>query len=105
MHFGSIPDKHVIDHIDGNHRNNRLGNLRAVPQHLNGRNLKNKTNNRSGYPGVYFKKDKQKWCAEMWVSGKKHHLGYFLEREDAIACRRQQQSSHGFHSNHGRMVQ
>lgn len=40
----------------------------------------------SVYRGVRWRKDKQKWCAEIRINGKTIHLGYFLnESEAAIA--------------------
>jgi hypothetical protein len=47
-----IPEGCVIDHEDGNPANNRLWNLRAVPQAVNARNRKKASNNRTGITGV-----------------------------------------------------
>lgn len=38
-HFGKIPDTLVIDHIDRNHENNDISNLRLVPQSINTTNI------------------------------------------------------------------
>lgn len=38
-HFGKIPEKFVIDHIDRNPLNNDISNLRLVPKSINNMNL------------------------------------------------------------------
>jgi hypothetical protein len=40
--------------------------------------------NTSGYTGVYFKKDVNKWTANIRLSGKSKHLGIFIDKKDAI---------------------
>jgi hypothetical protein len=37
----------------------------------------------SKYHGVYWKKQSQKWTAQILVKGKKIHLGYYDKAEDA----------------------
>ena len=48
----------VIDHIDGNPHNNRIDNLRLVPQAVNSRNCKKNALNTSGVAGVNLHADK-----------------------------------------------
>lgn len=43
-----------IDHIDGNPSNNRIENLRLVPEVINARNKPMMKNNTSGVTGVFF---------------------------------------------------
>lgn len=102
---GDFDETLVVDHINGDWTDNRLSNLRLVPQYINGRNLKNKSNNTSGYPGVYWKRDKNKWCVEVWVLGKKHFFGHFSDFESAKRRRIEVQKQFGYHKNHGRVVQ
>jgi len=52
LHFGEIPKKMVVDHIDGNNRNNHIGNLRIVTQAINSRNARKCSNNTTGINGV-----------------------------------------------------
>lgn len=40
-------------------------------------------NNKSGYPGVSWKKDKSKWSASIFYNGKNRWLGYFDSPEEA----------------------
>jgi hypothetical protein len=47
---GSIPDGYVINHRDGNRRNNRIDNLEAVTQQENVRHAKRSPNYRGTYP-------------------------------------------------------
>lgn len=54
LYNGHLPGDLVIDHIDGNALNNRIENLRAVPQKLNNRNASKRKDNTSGETGVYF---------------------------------------------------
>ncbi len=73
--------KYVIDHIDGNPKNNYVSNLRVVSQRVNIENRK--FNKSSIYQGVSFNKAEQKWKAYIRNEGKLAHLGYFLSEEDA----------------------
>lgn len=51
-YYGVAPT-HNIDHIDGDKLNNRITNLRDVPQAVNVLNTKRKPNTRTGVIGVY----------------------------------------------------
>lgn len=55
IHFGQIEDNLVIDHIDGNPQNNKVDNLRLVPQKLNSRNTKKNRNSKTGTNGVTYR--------------------------------------------------
>lgn len=55
MHHGAIPQGMVIDHIDGDSTNNRIENLRIVPQTKNARNIKKSINNKTGTTGVTYR--------------------------------------------------
>lgn len=74
----------VVDHINGNRKDNRKSNLRLVS---NGENCLNRhslnSNNSSGYYGVCWKKESKKWCARITRDGKRVHLGYFVNKDDA----------------------
>ena len=76
------------DHVDGNKLDNRRSNLRACS---NANNLKNRvnlpSNNTSGIIGVRFRKDRNKWYAELQVDGVTHRLGSYVTREEAIKAR------------------
>lgn len=52
MLVGRLDEYDVIDHRDGNPLNNKLSNLRAVPQPLNPRNAGMRSDNSSGVTGV-----------------------------------------------------
>jgi len=55
----------VIDHIDGNQRNNLKSNLRNATNQENSCNLKLSKNNTSGITGVWYDKSRDKWVAEI----------------------------------------
>lgn len=42
----------------------------------------------SGYPGVYWRADRQKWYVRIKVSGRPKHLGIFQDKQDAIEVAR-----------------
>ena len=73
---GSWPE-HFIDHIDGNPSNNRIVNLRDVPQALNIHNVRrDKSGKTSGLPrGV--KKNGNGFAARIRSGGKSLHIGQF----------------------------
>ena len=73
--------KDQVDHIDRNKKNNDLLNLRYVSRSENMRNTGVWKTNTSGYKGVSC--EKGKYRASITVNGKKKHLGYFNNKDDA----------------------
>lgn len=100
LSFGEIPNGWSVDHIDQNHQNNKLSNLRCVPHKSNLRNQKKRITNTSGVTGVYSQGNR--WRARIKVDGKFLHLGIYKKKEDAIRARLQAEATYGFHSNHGK---
>ena len=75
---------HDIDHINGQKSDNRFSNLRDVPETLNAQNERRvRGNNKSGYMGVFFRKERGKWEAKIRINGKTKRLGSFTNPEDA----------------------
>ena len=66
-----------VDHINGDPLDNRRKNLRLATRLQNSRNSKKRKDNTSGYKGVSWNKQKNKWVAKAWMKGKQIHLGYF----------------------------
>ncbi|HCI29573.1 MAG TPA: hypothetical protein DE117_05295 [Fervidobacterium sp.] len=77
----------LVDHIDRNTLNNTKSNLRMCTRSQNAMNSKVGRDNSSGYKGVSWKKDKQKWKAYLNINGKQVHLGYYDNIEDAVLSR------------------
>lgn len=46
-------------------------------------------NNTSGYKGVTWVKDKEKWCAQIVFKGKRYYLGYYEKKEEAVEARKE----------------
>jgi hypothetical protein len=80
---GEIPEELFIDHIDGNRSNNFIENLRLCTTQENAYNRGKQSNNKSGYKGVSFHKQKQKWVAQIKLEGKNKFLGFFVNPQDA----------------------
>lgn len=66
-----------VDHIDGSGLNNRRANLRLANNSLNQANSKLRNSNTSGYKGVTYHKQAQKWQAQIKVGGRNFYLGLF----------------------------
>lgn len=65
------------DHIDGNGLNNQKGNLRIATKQNNQANSRIPKNNTSGYKGVRFRPDRNKFVARISFNDNTKHLGYF----------------------------
>ena len=90
MHHGIDPLEKLVDHIDGDKSNNKINNLRLASKSENGRNRVNlPSNNTSGVIGVCWDKKAKKWKAYIMINGKTKHLGYFINKEDAIKARKE----------------
>lgn len=76
---GELDDSLVIDHIDGNRKNNHQSNLRQIHTREN-------TNRAKAHPygmGVHFLKSKNKYTATIGIEGKRYYLGVYNNCEDA----------------------
>jgi len=77
-----------IDHINRIRNDNRIGNLREADRSLNCHNSALRADNVSGHRGVGWHKHQQKWRARISIAGRMHELGYFLDKESAVAAYR-----------------
>lgn len=98
--YGVMP-LNQIDHIDHNGSNNAISNLREVDNSLNQRNGGFRSDNTSGFVGIYWHKKRNSWCAKLTVNGKNIHIGWYRNKEDAIKARKDANRQFGFHENHG----
>ena len=80
------PDLHV-DHKDGNTFDCRRGNLRLATRSQNRTNAKMRTDNTTGYRGVFWEKDREKWTAKIAVNGSiQRRIGSFDTAEEAAVA-------------------
>ena len=85
----NITDSNIIvDHINHNGLDNRKENLRICNNQNNIRNCIVPKNNTSGYKGVYFAKDKNKWTAQITINNKTKYIGRYDTIEEAIEARK-----------------
>ena len=89
-----------VDHIDGSHAGEYLfnyrSNLRAVTRRENLQNSRRRSDNTSGFPGVYFHKSNGKWEARASNprTSKQKHLGYFDDPAEASKVVQQYKREH-----------
>lgn len=79
---GVIPDTD-IDHINRIKSDNKMSNLRLASRSQNNINSGIHSHNKSGFRGVYFCTERQKWAAHIKHKGKKIHLGRFSSADEA----------------------
>ena len=65
----------VVDHINHDSLDNRRSNLRVATVQQNAQNMRVRSDNTSGYKGVY--KSNEKYIAQIWIDGSHNYLGYF----------------------------
>lgn len=84
IYHGYVPD--VVDHIDGDVGNNKIGNLRAADFKTNTWNRGGNKGTETGYKGVKVIRKKGKlsgYVALIGHDGKREYLGFFKSAEDA----------------------
>ena len=72
-----------IDHIDGNRLNNRISNLRPCTMSQNIANSGKRKSNTSGYKGVHWDRQKNRWIAQITRDRRAFFIGYFCDPADA----------------------
>lgn len=74
----------IVDHINGNPFDNRKTNLRVCSQSENVLNKSFMSNNTSGFIGVSYRKDRERWDPEIRLQSVRCHLGYTKTCEEAV---------------------
>ena len=100
LHYGKWPT-HQIDHINGIRHDNRIENLRDVPQSQNVKNSRLSSRNTSGICGVRWDRDRHKWSAYGKSGGPIKNLGRYDCIGLAIKARFGFQKEHDFSPRHG----
>lgn len=75
--MGISDPKVQVDHRNGDGFNNQRSNLRDATQSQNRCNMGFPKTNKSGYKGVSWKANCNKWVAQIRINNKKLHLGLF----------------------------
>jgi hypothetical protein len=78
---------HEIDHINGNPSNNRWINLREGTHSQVTRPHKTYTSNISGYRGVHWRKDADKYRVRITVNNQRISLGHYSDFREARRAR------------------
>lgn len=80
-------DAIVVDHKDGNPKNNRRNNLRICKQKDNLCNKSFMSNNTSEFIGVSYDKQRHRWAPEIRKDEIRCHLGRYKNKEEAVFAR------------------
>lgn len=83
--YGHIPDGMVVDHINGNPRDNSIANLRICTRAQNNQNRR-WTRKNDGLIGINFDKRRGLYRAQIATGGRVKFLGYFSESHEAHAA-------------------
>ena len=92
---------HNIDHINQLRHDNRIVNLRDVPQSENMKNTAKNINNKSGVLGVHCRKN-GKWRASIRGGGRLVYLGTHADFNAAVITRKVAEFAYNYHENHGK---
>lgn len=101
--MGELPPKD-IDHKNHNRSDNRWLNLRLVSRQENMRNSSLSKASRSGFTGVTWCKQQERWQAQICIDGKTKKIGRFDSKIDAVAARMRANKEYKFHANHGACI-
>jgi hypothetical protein len=92
-----VADNVEVDHVDRNPLNNQRSNLRVATSSQNKCNRGPRKDNTSGFKGVSWHSQRNKWTARIKVPhGKYLHLGLYTRKVDAVrAYDKASQQHHG----------
>jgi hypothetical protein len=76
-----------IDHINGDRADNRFKNLREATRSQNLQNAGLRSSNKTGYKGVHFCNERQKYVAQIKINKWPKVLGRFQTLEEAVSAR------------------
>lgn len=106
IHYG-VAEFGMIDHIDGDGTNNRIGNLRLCNSQINTQTAKQRADCSSGVTGVHWHVNKRwgtpRWVARIQCGKRRIRLGAFDNLEDAKKARRDAEIKYGFGPVHGKV--
>lgn len=100
--LGPVPKGFEVDHINGNRRDNRRGNLRIATRAENAQNIFRRGEFTSRFRGVNWDAEKQKWRARVHINYRSHFIGLFESEEEAGAAASAFRSNHLEFSNEAR---
>lgn len=72
-----------VDHINQDKLDNRRSNLRLATDQENKRNRPTQKNSTSGYKGVCWHAQKNKWRAQIYTDRHQIHIGCFEDKHEA----------------------
>lgn len=96
-----VPEQ--VDHLNQIRSDNRWCNLKASTHFDNQYNKGMQSNNTSGFTGVYYVKNIDKWEAKIMVNQKNLGRECFDSFEDAVRHRVSLEIKYGFTTNHGKV--
>jgi hypothetical protein len=83
----NAPDGLEVDHINGKTLDNRKENLRICTHAQNTLNIRTRISNKSGYKGVSWDAQTNKWRASITHKGRFYDLGRFADIDKAVEVR------------------
>jgi len=87
MHRMLLNSDVEVDHENKNRRDNRKFNLRVASSSDNGANKSMQRNNTSGFTGVFWYKNTNKWQVNIQYYKEEFQLGYYKSKNIAISVR------------------
>ena len=80
--YGVFPESE-LDHVNGDKSDNTINNLREATSCANKCNSSLRSDNTSGFKGVTWNQDCQKWLAQIHQAGKSYFIGVFVDKLEA----------------------